>query len=75
MASSKRITSKQRVLYTDQSPMNPVRWCLTLECKHEIWVTSKSKPMRLFANCPLCADKVRAAIKASGAAMTEPAKL
>jgi hypothetical protein len=63
VASSKRITSKQRVLYVDPSPMNPVRWCLTLECKHEIWLTSKSRPTRAFANCSLCANKVREMLK------------
>lgn len=38
----------------DQSPMNAQRWCLTLSCGHEIWVTSKTRPQRMKAPCPEC---------------------
>jgi hypothetical protein len=38
----------------DQSPMNAQRWCLTLNCGHEVWVTSKSRPKRVKAPCDRC---------------------
>ena len=29
----------------DQSPMNPKRWCITMDCGHETWVTrERGKP-------------------------------
>lgn len=37
-----------------QSPMNAMRWMLTLSCGHETWVTSKSKPKRMKEFCPTC---------------------
>lgn len=45
------IMTVQRV---DQSPMNPKRWCLTLSCRHEVWVTANSKPKRMKAKCDVC---------------------
>lgn len=38
----------------DQSPMNPKRWCLTLSCGHEVWVTANRKPTRMKAECDRC---------------------
>lgn len=37
-----------------QSPMNPLRWCLTLSCRHDVWVTSKRKPTRMKEFCDRC---------------------
>ena len=36
--------SKRRVVRVLRSPMNPHRWCLELECCHDVWVTAKSSP-------------------------------
>lgn len=41
-----------------QSPMNPLRWSLTLNCGHEVWVTAKRKPQRMKVACERC-PKVR----------------
>ena len=46
--------SRRGVVYVDQSPMNPVRWCLTLACRHEIWVTAKRRPMTKVVDCKEC---------------------
>lgn len=45
---------EQRVKSVHKSPMNPKQWCLTLECGHEVWVTSKSKPERKIVACDAC---------------------
>lgn len=45
---------KQKVKRADQSPMNAGRWCLELECGHELWVNSKRKPKTKEADCGLC---------------------
>jgi hypothetical protein len=45
-----------RVLRVDQSRMNPNRWCLELECGHEVWITAKKRPTRQRINCPTCAS-------------------
>jgi hypothetical protein len=45
------IRTVQRV---DQSPMNPKRWCLTLSCRHEVWVTASRKPQRMKMPCDRC---------------------
>lgn len=34
----------QRVRRVTQSPLNPLRWALDLECGHELWVTQKKRP-------------------------------
>lgn len=46
-------TEGKRVSVTDatQSPLNPKRWCLELDCGHDIWVTSEKKPTRKTATC------------------------
>ncbi len=35
-----------RVVSVTQSPLNAVRWMLTLSCGHEVWITSKTRPKR-----------------------------
>lgn len=42
------------VVRVDRSPMNPARWCLTLACGHEVWVTSAQKPKRATSPCAKC---------------------
>lgn len=41
----------------DQSPMNPKRWCLTLLCGHEVWVTRGARPKLQGHFCERCASK------------------
>lgn len=50
------IPQEMTVQRVDRSPMNPKRWCLTLSCGHEVWVTSKSKPTRMKAMCDTCKE-------------------
>jgi hypothetical protein len=38
----------------DQSPMNAKRWCLTLNCGHEVWVTASRRPSRMKQECTIC---------------------
>ena len=38
----------------DQSPLNPKRWCITLSCGHEVWITAARKPTRMKAACERC---------------------
>ena len=45
------MTERQRVVRTDQSPVNPKQWCLTLACGHDVWVTSKARPKRKTEEC------------------------
>ena len=40
----------------DQSPMNPKRWCLTLVCGHEVWVTRSVRPKLQQHFCERCAQ-------------------
>lgn len=42
-----------------QSVLNPVRWCLDLECGHETWVTANRRPTRKTAKCERCILKAR----------------
>ena len=43
----KRVYSvKRNVLQVKQSPLNPSRWMLVLECGHDTWVTAKRRPQR-----------------------------
>lgn len=46
----------RRVVSVDISPMNRARWCLTLACGHETWVTAARKPKTKEAECPRCAN-------------------
>ena len=41
----------RKVVRVDRSPMNPMRWSLTLECGHEVWVTQKTRPTRMYVTC------------------------
>lgn len=40
------------VVRVDRSPINSKRWCLTLDCGHEIWKTSAKRPTAQTADCP-----------------------
>jgi len=44
----------KQVMRVDCSPLNPKQWCLTLECGHEMWVTSKRRPTRRKVVCVEC---------------------
>ena len=46
-----QVKTVQRV---NQSPMNASRWCITLSCRHEVWVTAKRKPQHMMMTCPDC---------------------
>src|SRR5882672_1893650 len=55
-----RVTKPMRtVLKITQSPLNPRRWSLDLNCGHDIWVTARRKPTRQFAPCPKCAAEAQ----------------
>ncbi len=45
---------ERKVLGVTRSPMNSKRWMLTLECGHEVWVTSSRQPIREFSKCHAC---------------------
>ena len=49
----------RRVMRADQSPMNPTRWCLGLDCGHEEWVYSLSRPTRTTEYCDKCRALLR----------------
>lgn len=49
--------TRSRVLSVKQSPLNEQRWCLNLECGHEVWITAKRRPTRKLATCELCERK------------------
>lgn len=42
------------VVHVAQSPMNPKRWCATLACNHEVWMTAAKRPMRKALPCSVC---------------------
>jgi len=44
----------RRVRRIDQSPLNELRWCLELECGHEVWITKGYRPLMHSANCLQC---------------------
>lgn len=48
---------KVAVIRVDQSPVNPKRWCLQLECGHEVWVSASKKPTTKVADCESCRRK------------------
>ena len=50
---------KRSVRRVIQSPMNPLRWCLELDCGHDVYVTSKSRPKRKQVPCDKCAESER----------------
>jgi len=37
-----------------QSPVNYLRWCCSLECGHDQWITAKQKPTRKLMRCQCC---------------------
>ena len=45
------------VVSATQSPMNALRWSLSLSCGHDVWVTSKSKPTRKLWLCARCEQR------------------
>jgi len=45
---------KRNVLQVKQSPLNPLRWMLVLECGHDTWVTAKRRPQRKTSHCAAC---------------------
>ena len=47
-------SKKRKVVSITQSPMNNKRWCLELECGHDVWITSKSHPKRNTEKCTTC---------------------
>jgi hypothetical protein len=53
----KKIEKMKAVVRVTQSPMNPVRWNLTLSCGHEVWVNGVSKPRFKSFECPACKTK------------------
>jgi len=57
---------KVRVMSVKQSPLNPLRWLLTLACGHEIWVTAKQRPRVRTGRCPKCSAETEAAQAAGG---------
>lgn len=46
---------RKAVVRTDQSPLNALRWCIELECGHEVWVTQQRRPTIRSMVCPACA--------------------
>lgn len=38
------------------SPLNPKQWNVSLECGHDIWVTTKRKPRMKSAYCIKCSE-------------------
>lgn len=51
---------ERRVVRIDRSPMNPKRWCFTLECGHEVWQSWTRKPKRTIMACDACVAKANA---------------
>ena len=51
----KHKTTKRKVIRVDQSPMNPMRWLLTLSCGHDVWCTAFEKPTAKLLKCSKCA--------------------
>lgn len=47
-----RIT--RAVVRVTQSPMNSKRWCLELDCGHDVWVTASRKPKTCREPCVSC---------------------
>ncbi len=44
------------VTRVSQSPLNATRWSLDLSCGHEVWITSRSRPVRKFSPCSICGE-------------------
>ena len=43
----------------DRSPLNERRWCLTLACGHETWITSRCRPRMKDVICVECKAKAK----------------
>ena len=43
--------SVRKVLRITQSPMNRLRWLITLECGHEKWITRRKRPTITRVTC------------------------
>lgn len=52
---------KSRVESVKQSPLNPRRWCLQLDCGHDEWVTANRRPQRIEQRCSKCLEHTRTA--------------
>lgn len=48
-----------KVLVVRQSPMNAKQWLCQLDCGHDQYVTSKSRPTRQTLRCDKCVMKAR----------------
>jgi len=46
------------VVSAKQSPLRPTRWCCTLQCGHDVWVTSKRKPRVKLLACERCREVI-----------------
>lgn len=58
---------KRKILKATQSPLNPTRWSLDLECGHELWETLTRRPrLGAWRTCTLC--KLSAKTPPQGAA-------
>ena len=42
------------VVSVKQSPLNPLRWRLGLDCRHDVWVTAKRRPIWRMVRCERC---------------------
>lgn len=49
---------KRNVVNVRQSPMNPLRWLVTLDCGHDVWVTRKGKLQAKMVECPVCSEEI-----------------
>lgn len=49
----------RNVLSAKVSPLNPRQWNCSLDCGHDVWVTSKRRPTRKRLRCPRCPDESR----------------
>lgn len=47
--------TRRDVIRATRSPMNAKRWCLSLTCGHETWVTATRQPKIKRVDCTGCA--------------------
>lgn len=47
---------KRPIVRVTPSPMNKRRWCLELDCGHEVWATANRKPRAAAAECSRCTN-------------------
>lgn len=48
----------RRVVKITRSPSNGSRWCITLDCGHEHWITRLTRPRPKLAWCTTCQPKL-----------------